>query len=278
MRGVSLHTVCIQLDGGGVCLPKEVGALLNSARHHKVFYKSHCVSNTLSSTAALATVKATEGGLLKFNSLNAFGAILKLSSQLIGSTAFMTLSLLVSPFAASEWKCVRGQGGGIHTWTHTEDLVKVSTDAHLLVELGRLGQVGAGFKVRHREDICSTFTGRWKWRETTFRHEIIADIVSDKYTKFRDHFGGNWGFSLHKLRHTYITCSLDVSVGTLNTQLILIVLLFLKIRIFLWQLQADRNCATGCEKVDADKSQEKLFFHMHLIKKQIQASKLYKLW
>lgn len=49
--------------------------------------------------------------------------------------------------------------GGILTWSHAEDLVKVSTDAHLLVELGRLGQVGAGFKVRHRKDICSTFTG-----------------------------------------------------------------------------------------------------------------------
>lgn len=102
MHGVLLHTVCIQSDDGSVCLPKEQGALLNSAQHHKVFYKSHCVSNTLSSTAALTTVKATEGSLLKFNNLNAFGAILKLSSQLIGSTAFMTLLLLVSPFAVSE--------------------------------------------------------------------------------------------------------------------------------------------------------------------------------
>lgn len=52
--------------------------------------------------------------------------------------------------------------GGRLTWTHTEDLVKISTDAHLLVELGGLGQVGAGFEVGHCEDVCSTFTGSWK--------------------------------------------------------------------------------------------------------------------
>lgn len=65
----------------------------NSAEHHKVFYKSHCVTNAQSSTAALTTVEATEGDL--FNSLNAFGATLKLSSQLIGSTVYTTLEPLV---------------------------------------------------------------------------------------------------------------------------------------------------------------------------------------
>lgn len=98
-----LHTACIHSDGGSVCLPEQLGGgLLNSVQHHKVFYKSHCVTNTLSSTAALATVKATEGGLLKFNNLNASGAILKPSSQLIGSTVFMTLLLPVSRFPISE--------------------------------------------------------------------------------------------------------------------------------------------------------------------------------
>lgn len=59
------------------------------------------------------------------------------------------------------------------TWTHTEDLLKVSTDAHLLVQLGRLGQIGTGFKVRHREDICSTFAGSWKGTKTTFRQKML---------------------------------------------------------------------------------------------------------
>lgn len=48
------------------------------------------------------------------------------------------------------------------TWAHTEDLVKVGTDAHLLVELRRLGQVGAGFEVGHCEDVRSSFTSSWK--------------------------------------------------------------------------------------------------------------------
>lgn len=58
--------------------------------------------------------------------------------------------------------------GGVLTWTHAEDLVKVSADAHLLVELGRLGQVGAGFKVRHGEDVGSTFAGSCEETETCF--------------------------------------------------------------------------------------------------------------
>lgn len=49
--------------------------------------------------------------------------------------------------------------GKLLTWTHTEDLVKVSTDAHLLVQLWGLGQVGAGLEVGHGEDVGSTFTG-----------------------------------------------------------------------------------------------------------------------
>lgn len=66
--------------------------------------------------------------------------------------------------------------GDILTWSHTEDFVKVSTDAHLLVELRRLSQVGAGFKVRHREDICSTFTGSCKWKKTTFILDMKCDF------------------------------------------------------------------------------------------------------
>ncbi len=45
------------------------------------------------------------------------------------------------------------------TWSDTEDFVKVSTDAHLLVELRGLGQVCTGFKVGDGEDICSTLAG-----------------------------------------------------------------------------------------------------------------------
>lgn len=49
-----------------------------------------------------------------------------------------------------------------HTWAYTEDLVKVSTDAHLLVELGGLGQVGAGLEVGHSKHVGPALTGRWK--------------------------------------------------------------------------------------------------------------------
>lgn len=110
------------------------------------------VTNTQSSTAALTTVKATEGDLL--NNLNAFGATLKPSSELIGSTQRSSRS-----FPLRAWECVGGQMGSSLTWAHTEDLLKVCANTHLLVELGRLGQVGAGFEVRHREDVRSAFTG-----------------------------------------------------------------------------------------------------------------------
>lgn len=58
------------------------------------------------------------------------------------------------------------------TWSHTENFLKVSADAHLLVQLRRLGQVGAGFEVRHGEDICPTFTGSWQKTQTTFRQDM----------------------------------------------------------------------------------------------------------
>lgn len=50
-------------------------------------------------------------------------------------------------------------GGRALTWTHAEDLVKVGADAHLLVELRGLGQVGAGFEVRHGEDVGPSLAG-----------------------------------------------------------------------------------------------------------------------
>lgn len=49
--------------------------------------------------------------------------------------------------------------GAALTWTHAEDLVKVGADAHLLVELRGLGQVGAGFEVRHGEDVGPSLAG-----------------------------------------------------------------------------------------------------------------------
>lgn len=52
--------------------------------------------------------------------------------------------------------------GGL-TWAHAEDLVKVSADAHLLVELRGLSQVGAGFKVRHGEDVGPSLAGGCRW-------------------------------------------------------------------------------------------------------------------
>lgn len=95
---VLCHTIyCIfKSDGGSVCLPKELQVLVNRAQHHKVLYKPLCVTNTLICTAALTTVKATEGGLWNFNSLNALGAIL-------GSRVSMRLLSLVLPFPISEW-------------------------------------------------------------------------------------------------------------------------------------------------------------------------------
>lgn len=49
------------------------------------------------------------------------------------------------------------------TWAHAEDLVKVGADAHLLVELRGLSQVGAGFKVRHGEDVGPSLAGGCRW-------------------------------------------------------------------------------------------------------------------
>lgn len=53
----------------------------------------------------------------------------------------------------------KGQMAGGLTWAHAEDLVKVGTDAHLLVKLRGLGQVGAGLKVRHGEDVGPSLAG-----------------------------------------------------------------------------------------------------------------------
>lgn len=191
---------------------KSWGGVLNSVQHHKVFYKSHCVTNTLNSTAAPTTVKATEGGLLKFNNLNAFAAIFKLSSELIVVYAVSRHSCC--SFRRSPWvngECVSGQSGGILTWTHTEDLVKVSADAHLLVELGGLCQVGAGFEVRHSEDICSTFAGSWKWTKKTFFFRFLLPQSTKwplteglMWAVTNTHFAVNWGFSLYKLRHPHL--------------------------------------------------------------------------
>lgn len=68
--------------------------------------------------------------------------------------------------------------GSILTWTHTEDLLKISTDTHLLVKLRRLGQVGTGFKVRHSEDICSTFTGSWKRQMLNLENAVYSSMNS----------------------------------------------------------------------------------------------------
>lgn len=56
---------------------------------------------------------------------------------------------------------LKRQGGVFlcFTWSDTEDFVKVSTNAHLLVELRGLGQVRTGFEVGDSEDICATLTG-----------------------------------------------------------------------------------------------------------------------
>lgn len=59
--------------------------------------------------------------------------------------------------------------GGL-TWTYAEHLVEVSADAHLLVELRGLGQVGAGLEVRHGEDVGPSLAGGCRW--TT-----IVDII-----------------------------------------------------------------------------------------------------
>lgn len=69
------------------------------------------------------------------------------------------------------------------TWAHAEDLVKVGTDAHLLVELRGLGQVGAGFEVRHGEDVGPSLAGGCRWArkalymETKTNHFIVENIT-----------------------------------------------------------------------------------------------------
>lgn len=73
-------------------------------------------------------------------------------------------------YSTGIWIC-----GGL-TRSHTEHFLKVGADAHLLVQLRRLGQVGAGFEVRHGEDICATFTGSWKRTQTTFGQELDVMI------------------------------------------------------------------------------------------------------
>lgn len=60
--------------------------------------------------------------------------------------------------------------GGL-TWAHAEDLVKVGADAHLLVELRGLSQVGAGFEVRHGEDVGPSLAGGCRWTTKVFHLE-----------------------------------------------------------------------------------------------------------
>ena len=98
-------------------------------------------------------MKATEGGLLNFNNLNAFAAIFKLSPR---------VNSRLRAFSRHSRRSFGRRASGVLTWTHAEDLVKVSADAHLLVELRGLGQVGAGFEVRHGEDVRSALAGSWK--------------------------------------------------------------------------------------------------------------------
>ena len=67
------------------------------------------------------------------------------------------------------------------TWAHAEHLVEVSADAHLLVELGGLGQIGAGLEVGHREHVGATLAGRCgngrhTYTHTTFNlHNVCVD-------------------------------------------------------------------------------------------------------
>ena len=85
----------------------------------------------------------------------------------------ITRLLLLTSLAHVDVQGTDGGGGTGRrlTWPHTEDLVEVGTDAHLLVELGGLGQVGTGLEVRHGEDVGSTFTGSWeRTKGTTFRN------------------------------------------------------------------------------------------------------------
>lgn len=133
---------------------KEVGILL---QHHKVFYKAHCVTNTLSSTAALTTVIATEGGLLNFNNLNAFGAILNLSAPTNGSTFLTTLPLLFfSPFAISARNPASGQMAG---WrgghSYLDQHRRPCRSQHRCTSACRAGETGP--------------SRRWFWSKTQWR-------------------------------------------------------------------------------------------------------------
>lgn len=67
--------------------------------------------------------------------------------------------------------------GGL-TWAHAEDLVEVGADAHLLVELRRLGQVGAGFKVRHGEDVGPSLAGSCRW--TSLKNNTVYYSIINK--------------------------------------------------------------------------------------------------
>lgn len=72
---------------------KDQEILFNS--RHKVFYTSRCVSNRISSDHSVKHRGDMWGNL---TILNTFGAILNVSSQLIGATFFITLLLLIFLF------------------------------------------------------------------------------------------------------------------------------------------------------------------------------------
>lgn len=103
----------------------------------------------------------TEGA--QFSSTNQFGSIRRPLTQFMGTHS---LQGAAARFSGAQVRRAQPQTVGHLTWTHTEDLVEVSADAHLLVELRGLGQVGAGFEVRHGEDVGSSLTGSCKWRST----------------------------------------------------------------------------------------------------------------
>lgn len=117
--------------------------LSNSTRRHKFFYRSQCVTNARGPAAARPAAAAAEGGL--FNGTNGFGSIRRPLSRLMASHSLHGAAACFSggPGEAEQ----KRQTVGSLTWAHAEDLVKVGTDAHLLVELRGLGQIGAGFKV-----------------------------------------------------------------------------------------------------------------------------------
>lgn len=90
-----------------------------------------------------------KAALLNFNRLLMGGGVCIFHRPLAAHSTVWSLSTF------------QGEGAGL-TWAHTEDLVEVGADAHLLVELGGLGQVGAGLEVRHGEDVCPPLAGSWK--------------------------------------------------------------------------------------------------------------------